>query len=369
MSANPVSFFSINGRYMLVVALFAAFLSLLYAWFWPFSSGLKEDEELIFFPTSAAKNIDGSWALPVHTWVFERQENDILPRLGRALIAELLEQFGVSDQETNSQLFKERIQYFLVDNERGKKIKISLSSLKRSAPLEVQLDKTSANGQARTLVKYSRSESDGSWLTLAAKLPKSDQRNFLGQIKLVPPTGHSVICDIDDTIKVSNVLDKRELIRNSLFRPYQPVLAMSRHLRELEKGGAYFHYVSASPWQLYPSLRQFFDNYVPRGTVALRDFRLKESSFMAFLRSSKAYKTDRIHAILKRYPKHYFTLIGDSGEHDPEVYGSIYRSFPSQIKTITIRTVAGSDMREQRFMEAFKDVPDKVWSLRSFAVQ
>ncbi len=369
MSVNATSFFSASRRRALFLAIGAGMFAVLLAGFWPFSSGLRADEELIFLPTSAVKNSDGSWAVPVHTWVFEREEDDILRGLGRALIGELLEQFGVSEQETRSQLFKDRIKYFLVDNKRAKQLTISVSSLNHPLPLDVQLQKSSANGHATTLVNYVRKEVDGSWLTLAAKLPKSDQRNFLGQIKLVPPTGHSVICDIDDTIKVSNVLDKRALIRNSLFRPYQPVLAMSRHLRELEKGGAYFHYVSASPWQLYPSLRQFLKNYVPSGTVALRNFRLKDSSFVAFLRSSQAYKIDRISAILKRYPKHHFTLIGDSGEHDPEVYGAIYRSFPSKIKTITIRAVEGSDLRKQRFKLAFKDIPEKIWNVRSFTAQ
>ncbi len=369
MSVDATPFFSASRRQALLLAIGAGIFAVLLAGFWPFSSGLREDEELIFLPTSAVKNSDGGWAVPVHTWVFEREEDDILRRLGRALIGELLEQFGVSEQETRSQLFQDRIKYFLVDNKRAKRIKISISSLNRSIPLAVQLDKSSANGHAKTLVNYEHKEVDGSWLTLAAKLPKSDQRNFLGQIKLVPPTGHSVICDIDDTIKVSNVLDKRELIRNSLFRPYQPVLAMSRHLRQLERGGAYFHYVSASPWQLYPSLRQFLKNYVPSGAIALRNFRLKDSSFVAFFRSSQTYKIDRISSIIKRYPKHHFTLIGDSGEHDPEVYGAIYRAFPSQIKTITIRAVAGSDMRKQRFKLAFKKVPEKIWSVRSFAAQ
>ena len=42
MRTNPVSFLSTNRRYTLVVALFAASLSLLYVWSWLFFSGLRE---------------------------------------------------------------------------------------------------------------------------------------------------------------------------------------------------------------------------------------------------------------------------------------------------------------------------------------
>ena len=49
------------------------------------------------------------------------------------------------------------------------------------------LDKSSANGHSRTDLIYKENDRDGSWLTLAAVLPKGDQRNFLGQVKLVPP--------------------------------------------------------------------------------------------------------------------------------------------------------------------------------------
>ncbi len=341
----------------LPLALVGLVLTSLLIW-WPFTpAGLRADEEVIFLPTHAHQKGDGSWYVPIHAWVFEREDKDLSRRLGRWLIAEALERGGMSARAMISPLFVERIKYFLVDNKRGKQLKLSISSLAQSRPLLVTLDKSTPNGHVRTDLRYNGKDREGSWLTLSVNLPKGDQRSFLGQIKLVPRQGLSVICDIDDTIKLSNVLDKRELLRNSLLRPFKPIRTMSAYLRELEKEGAYFHYISASPWQLYPSLRQFMDNHVPRGAVGLRNFRLKDRSFLNFLKSSKSYKIERITAILKRYPQHRFMLIGDSGEHDPEVYGEIARSFGAQIKAITIRRVEGADNRQQRFEEAFTGLP------------
>ena len=178
-----------------------------------------------------------------------------------------------------------------------------------------------------------------------------------------------MICDIDDTIKISNVLNKRELMRNSFFRPYKPVQSMSRHLRALERKGAYFHYVSAAPWQLYPSLRQFLDNHVPRWYGFHAKFTSQGCELAGFLGSSEQYKVKTIAAIIKRYPKHRFILIGDSGEHDPEVYGRIARQFPQNMETISIRKVEGSDLRAQRFTDAFKEVPQNIWDVRRFDIQ
>ena len=272
----------------------------------------------------------------------------------------------MSERETKSQLFRDRIGYFLVDNKRGRRPYVTISSLGQTLPVEARLARSGANGHALTRLTWSGPDREGSWLTLAARLPKGDRRSFIGQIKLIPQEGLSVICDIDDTIKVSNVLDKRELLRNILFRPQRPVRSMAAYLHELERKGAYFHYVSAAPWQLYPTLKPFLDRNVPRGTVSLRYFRLKDKSFVDFLKSSRDYKINTISGIIRRYPKHRFHLIGDSGEHDPEVYGEIARRFARQVRAITIRRVEGADNREERFRAAFEGLPDSLWQVRQF---
>jgi len=45
-------------------------------------------------------------------------------------------------------------------------------------------------------------------------------------VHLVDEVGTSVISDIDDTVKFSNVADKRELLRNTLLREFIPVAGM-----------------------------------------------------------------------------------------------------------------------------------------------
>lgn len=139
---------------------------------------------------------------------------------------------------------------------------------------------------------------------------------------------------------------------------------MSAHYRHWAKQGAAFHYVTGSPWQLYPSLQSFLvDEGFPKGSFTMRHFRLKDSSFLDFLSSAEAYKVTTIDELLQRFPARRFILVGDSGEKDPEVYGEIARRFPDQIEAIFIRNVTEETADSPRFQSAFKSVPTKRWKL------
>lgn len=54
-------------------------------------------------------------------------------------------------------------------------------------------------------------------------------------------------------------------------------------------------------------------------------------------------------------------LVGDSGEHDPEIYGKVARMYPKRVGQIFIRAVKGEKPDADRFREAFKDVPREKW--------
>jgi phosphatidate phosphatase APP1 len=51
------------------------------------------------------------------------------------------------------------------------------------------------------------------------------------------------------------------------------------------------------------------------------------------------YKTGKLESILSALPHVRFTLIGDDGEHDPEIYADIAKRFPDRIAAVWIRKV------------------------------
>ncbi len=320
-------------------------------------SPLKNDEDVWFFPTSANQISETEWNIPIHHWVFEKEEKSISRRITQKLFSEGVEGLGVTDEQSKLPIVRQRLMWFLVDNKRKKEIEINLNG-------EIaKLNPTKPNGHAKTTIKLQNAKKVGGWQNYTVVNSKNNSRKYSGEVQFIPKTGLSVISDIDDTIKISQVLDKKELIKNIFVKPYKATEGFSEYYKKLAKQGAYFHYVSASPWQLQPSLKAFMDAHYPKGTIALRNFRLKDSSLLAFFKPSTEYKIKQIKSIIERYPEHQFILIGDSGEHDPEVYAKIYDLFPKNIQSIQIRAVEGSDLSDARFSETFGVVPKSIWQV------
>ena len=325
-----------------------------------FASPIKRDEEIVFFPTAARLSADlGHWIVPIHGWVFEPEADS---PWRRGALGALALSLGLEEGAADSQIFKERGSWFLVDNERGKRVAVTLSAeagaLGPSGP-DGQL-KTEITLQRRLAVEEAVSFSLG----YSAVLPTGDNRAFQGVVHFPATYGLSVISDIDDTIKISQVTDKKALLANTFLRPFRAAPGMALAYDRLAAAGAAFHYVSSSPWQLYPALSAFMAAAgFPRGSVHLRKFRVKDESLFNVLKSSRETKPPVIEGLLRAFPRRNFILIGDSGEVDPEIYGAIARDHPSRIRHIYIRKVTPEAPEDQRYRTAFAGLPESLWTL------
>lgn len=322
------------------------------------ASPIKRDEEIVFFPTAAYLSADmRHWVVPVHAWVFE-PERESLTR--RAALGALALALGLDSAAAESAIFRERARWFLVDNERGKRFEVNL--VRRT------LGPTAPNGHLRAALHLQRikpaPERRSFTLAYAAVLPRGDPRVFRGEAIAVAPRGLSVVSDIDDTIKISQVRDKSELLANTFLKPFAEAPGMADAYKRLAAAGAAFHYVSASPWQLYPALRAFMDaTGFPLGSFHLKQFRVKDRTFFNMFKSSTETKPPAIAGLLAAYPQRGFILIGDSGEHDPEIYGDIARAHPGRIRHIYIRKVTPEGRDAARYKAAFADLPAAMWTL------
>ena len=165
--------------------------------------------------------------------------------------------------------------------------------------------------------------------------------NSTGRVQCIPASGLSVISDIDDTIKLSDVGDRRELLANTFLRPFQAVPGMVDLYKQWHAAHTAFHYVSASPWQLAGCLAGFFEESgLPTGSMHMSLFRFKDMTPLGRLPSKKRSKRRSIEQILRDFPTRRFVLVGDSGEKDPEIYAAVARRFPEQVTAIAIREVA-----------------------------
>ena len=187
-------------------------------------------------------------------------------------------------------------------------------------------------------------------LSVTAILPPDDSRSMRGTVHLVPrsPVVH-VISDIDDTIKISQVRDKSELLWNTFCRPFRPAPGMAELYRSWSADDVRFHYVSASPWQLYPPLAAFLvEHKFPAGSFQMKHWRLQDRTVLNLFGSQEEYKRSVIEPLLKQFPHDRFVLIGDTGEQDPKIYAGLARDYP-QVSRIFIRNVT------QQSTDAFRD--------------
>ena len=266
-----------------------------------------------------------------------------------------------------TQLFKERVRLLLVDNKRGKQITI------RVGESEYNLPKSKANGHFQQTIEIpsddvgeliAAGQPHPQWLSFQAVTPDSENCEFIGRVQLIPANGVSVITDIDDTIKLSDVQDRRELLRNTFLREFRSVPGMADVYQTWADAGACFHYVSGSPWQLFQPLSGFLQrDRFPDGSVHFRKFRVKDRNVLNLIASPEDAKREAIAAILRAFPKRSFILVGDSGEQDPETYGQFARECPNQVRHIFIRNVTRESRGSDRFRNAFADLPSGNWTV------
>lgn len=315
-------------KYFLSAVVFAVFCTALF-FSTAMARGLAADEHIIFFPSELTRDpATGQYRLKIHGWVFE-------PEIAGVNL-ELFKKTMELEDEEDSTVLERRAGWFLTDNERGKDIYI------RIGQRNYQMPKTKKNGHFQALVTLSEDLLSDGVAQIHAVLPEADQRRFSGEVIRIFSDGLGVISDIDDTIKISNVLDKSALLKNTFQKEFQAVPDMAALYKKWHETAenVNFYYVSSSPWQLYPELDTFMSGAgFPKGAFYLKNFRMKDRSFLNLFADPLAYKVGAIETIIAQAPAKKFILVGDSGEKDPEVYAAILKKYPDRILAIYIRDV------------------------------
>lgn len=161
-----------------------------------------------------------------------------------------------------------------------------------------------------------------------------------------------VISDVDDTIIHTGLTSrfKWKVVKNTIFKRAEKRIPLegAADFYEMLKNGKSgnetnpIFYVSHGPWNLYTYLELFLEkNQFPKGPILLRDFvnPLTKRFLPKAIGNEKPQKQKEILNLLKTYPKLPFILIGDSGEHDPDIYTEIAEAHPERILAIYLRNV------------------------------
>jgi len=321
---------------------------------------LRMDERIVLYPAIA-------WPVGADRWQAEVQGRVFEPERRRASTAALRKSLGLSGVKLSPEqehIFNERARLFLVDHERGKALHVRVGTNAFS------LGQSRADGSFSGRIEFAaatpgRENSPRSIATAIALVPTTDSRHFAGEIFPLAAQGVSVISDIDDTNKLTEVRERQAMLRNTFLSEFAPVPGMAGFYQALaQTHAATFHYISASPWQLYEPLASLVNDHgFPAGTFSLKPFRWKSRSFLSLFADPVKYKLSVIEPFLQRFPGRRFILIGDSGERDPEIYGELARRFPAQIERIYIRDVTDENAEAERFAHAFREIPRSRWQI------
>ncbi|ORX61330.1 hypothetical protein DM01DRAFT_1331940 [Hesseltinella vesiculosa] len=182
---------------------------------------------------------------------------------------------------------------------------------------------------------------DARLLNIQASLESPSSKTFpisSTTVNLIEPTGISVISDIDDTIKHTQIMHgARTVLANTFFNSSSPIHGMAEAYMNWYTQGASFHYVSNSPFQLLPFLQEFLNtHHFPPGSMHLR---LDGSLLSRLIEIPGRAKRDAILSIMTDFPHRQFILVGDSGEIDLEIYTKIAQEHPGRILKIFIHDV------------------------------
>ena len=323
-------------------------------------SDIKTDETVVFFRTAAWLDPSAQqWHVPIHGWIYETEDSTAR----KALFEEILqEQYDLETSAASEANFSRRINLMIADNERDKRIVIALAGRTHELPL------SSANGHFETTLQIAASELEShapdGLLTYMAVTAAAEHRQFIGEVRLLGATGLSIISDIDDTVKISNVTDHTSLLDYTFLRDFVAAPGMSELYAHWSERGASLHFVSSSPWQLYAPLREFLDDTgFPWATLSLKSVRFRDETFFNLFKKGTETKPVAIEAIIDRYPNRNFILVGDSGEQDPEVYAAIMHKYPDRILGIYIRNVTNESSDNARFAALFGDLEAARWTL------
>ena len=323
-------------------------------------------EKRVTFYTTYGYLENDIWTIPLKAWVHEAP--DFARRFVAAAARKELQQRARIAELNDAQIarFTHRVEGFIADSESRETVRFVFDADPESIVYRLRgaagESSTDRNGLIQGKINVTREkaaellerqDATNGWLSFRVK---SAEHSGSGRVRLIRPDGVSVISDVDDTIKVTQIPSgEAAVLNNTFFRPFIATPCMAARYSAMDPDTA-FHYVSGGPWQMYKPLQEFLlpDNAgFPEGSFHMKDVRTNPfetasyTDIWALLTAGSQQvtfeqKVRQISMLLGQFPGRKFILIGDSGERDPEVFAEILATHGEQIQEIYIRDVVNA---------------------------
>jgi phosphatidate phosphatase APP1 len=168
-----------------------------------------------------------------------------------------------------------------------------------------------------------------------------DGRSVEAPVFIVDPdVDFGLVSDIDDTVMVT-ALPRPFLAAWNTFvldeHARTPVAGMSVLYERLTRAhpGIPVIYLSTGAWNVVPTLARFLGrNLYPRGTLLLTDW---GPTHDRWFRSGPEHKRANLERLATEFPGMRWLLVGDDGQHDPELYAEFADKHPQNVAAVAIR--------------------------------
>ncbi|MGK4217967.1 MULTISPECIES: App1 family protein [Kocuria] len=177
-------------------------------------------------------------------------------------------------------------------------------------------------------------QAEGSEVTEAKVAVVSDEQHL------------GVVCDVDDTVMVTALPRPMLAAWNSFVANEHariPTPGMSTMMDRLRRSHPHapFLYLSTGAWNVAPTLRRFLTrNAYPAGALLLTDW---GPTTERWFRSGSQHKVQNLQRLARNFPHVRWILIGDDGQHDPQIYSGFAQRHPDSVAAIVIRNLSPTE--------------------------
>ncbi|KAL8906381.1 MAG: hypothetical protein Q9171_006284 [Xanthocarpia ochracea] len=157
---------------------------------------------------------------------------------------------------------------------------------------------------------------------------------------LVPPTGLSIISDIDDILRITKIYQPKEGLLNSFARPFVPWENMPEIYANWSRSipDFHFHYLTTTPEQITRNYMDFIYKTYPGGSFDTRPLNFSDVSATLSIRK---FLLDKV---FETYPKRKFIMMADTSNSDVmKAYPQMTKDFPGQVQCILLRNTSATD--------------------------
>ncbi len=149
-----------------------------------------------------------------------------------------------------------------------------------------------------------------------------------------------LISDIDDTVIVTMLPQPLVAFRNAFLlreSSRRPVEGMPEFYRAVVDAhpDVFVVYLSTGAFNIASALNAFLGRYgYPPGPLLLTDWGPTQD---AWFRSGQQHKRTQLRRLFEELPQLQWLLVGDDGQHDPELYAEAQAEHPDKVAAVAIR--------------------------------